>query len=324
MVLSIVVPIFNVEKYLPKCLDSILNQSFTNFELILVNDGSTDNSKSICESYEKMDSRILLLNKDNGGLSSARNYGIDKAIGNFICFIDSDDWLVENSLNELIETIISSNADILIAGHYVVGDNNHILETNTIDETITLNRVEGLSLILEDKKLHSYAWDKIYKTSLFKTIRYPEGRNFEDIATTYKLFNISNKIIQINKAYYNYYRRAGSISLLSSTDLKKIYKNKLDIFKAFIERSKFTTCYIELNHLNKITSSKAFSHGSQFIRYCIKHKIGSEGDIEMVKRELVSINKIFLTHLQKFEKLVIAYCPRLHSIFFKFYYLIKS
>jgi glycosyltransferase involved in cell wall biosynthesis len=324
MVLSIVVPIYNVEKYLPKCLDSILGQNFSDFELILVNDGATDASKTICEMYANKDKRIIVLNKINGGLSSARNYGIEIAKGDFISFIDSDDWLVDNSLGEIMATIIETKSDILIAGHYVISENNEVLETHIKNETRILTRVEGLELILKDKELHSYAWDKIYKTSLFKTIRYPEGRNFEDTATTYKLFNISNKIIQINKAYYNYYRRVGSISLISSKDLKNGYKNKLDNFKAFIERSKFTTCYTELNHLNKITSNMAFSHGTQFIRYCIKHKIGSEGDIEMVRKEIININRIFLTDSKKFEKLVIAYYPRLHSIFFKFYYLIKS
>jgi glycosyltransferase involved in cell wall biosynthesis len=270
-----------------------------------------------------LDSRILLLNKENGGLGSARNYGIDKAIGNFICFIDSDDWLIENSLKELMETIISSNSDILVAGHYVVGENSHILETNIIEEIIILNRVEGLSLILKDEKLHSYAWDKIYKTSLFHTIRYPEGRIFEDTATTYKLFNISNKIIQINRPFYNYYRRAGSISFISSTDIEKGYKNKLDNFKAFSERSNFTTFYTELDHLRRITFNMTFSHGTQFIRYCIKHNIGNESDIEMVKKELKSIDNMFLTNSENVEVYFITNYPRVYWILFKFYYLIK-
>ena len=324
VVLSIIVPIYNVEQYLPKCLDSILIQNFYNFELILVNDGSTDRSKIICEIYAEKDKRIIILNKKNGGLSSARNYGIDIAKGEYISFVDSDDWLVDNSLGDIMSTIIETKSDILIAGHYVISDEYVVLETHIEKDIRFLNRVESLDLILKDKDLHSYSWDKIYKTTLFNNIRFPEGRNFEDTATTYKLFNIANRIIQINKGYYNYLRRKGSISLVYPKNIIKDCKNRLDNFTSFYERSQFTQKNKELHYLNNLTSRKAFNLGSQFIRFSVKKNHMTKGDIDFVRSRLIIMDSNYLSNFQIVERFFLITIPKLHLFSFKIFYLISK
>lgn len=120
--LSIIVPIYNVEKYLPRCIESILNQTFREFELILINDGSTDNCKEICEKYKKIDSRIIVVNKKNGGVSSARNFGIDISRGEYIGFVDPDDFIDANMYEILFNTANSYNSDMVICDYYKVSE----------------------------------------------------------------------------------------------------------------------------------------------------------------------------------------------------------
>jgi glycosyltransferase involved in cell wall biosynthesis len=318
--LSIIVPIYNVEHYLAKCLESILNQNFQNYELILVNDGSTDGSKKICEFYADKDSRIIVVDKINRGIGSARNCGLNIAKGDYITFVDSDDWLVDNALGEVMSAIINTNSDILIAGHYVLGDEYDVLEENIESESRFLNRVEALDLLLKDKDLRSYTWDKIFRTSLFNNVRFPEGRNFEDTATVFKLFNLSRRFFQINRAYYNYFRRKGSITRVYPKNIHKDYKNRLDNFSSFYERAEFTKVHLEFNYLNNLTARKAFNLGSQFIRFSIKNGLLIEGDINYVRQHLVSMDSNFLSFTQMLEKIFLIKFPITHLFFFEVFY----
>lgn len=211
--ISIIVPIYKVEIYMQRCIDSILNQTYQNLEVILVDDGSPDNCGDICDKYAIKDNRIKVIHKSNGGLSSARNAGIDIAKGDFFGFVDSDDWIEADMYESLYDALIRHNADISICGRYIVNSENII--TSSDDEKIQiLNRYQGLSeLVLNyEDGIKNYAWDKLYKRELFKSIRYPEGKFYEDIFTTYKLFSVANKIVHTKSPKYYYLLRGDSIS----------------------------------------------------------------------------------------------------------------
>ena len=215
--ISVIVPVYNVEKYLSQCLESIINQTYTNLEIILVDDGSTDSSGVICEDYAKRDSRIKLYHKENGGLSDARNYGIERASGQYFTFIDSDDYITEYYVAYLLELAHRNEAQIAIGSHrvcYESGKNSYKGLDQELE--ITISPKETLEHILLDDGIDLSAWAKLYSAELFNEIRFPKGLAFEDTATTYKLIFLSNNIAYGGKAIYNYRIRSNSITTSGS------------------------------------------------------------------------------------------------------------
>ena len=217
--ISVVVPAYKVEEYIEKCLDSILNQTYKNLEIILVDDGSPDNCPKICDEYAKKDDRIKVIHKQNGGLSDARNRGIKEATGEYIAFVDSDDYLESEMYEYLYNLLIKYNADISICG-YRTFDENSSMNVATKEETC-FNTIEALKALSEDIEVKNFAWNKLYKRSLFvdNNIEFPKGKIMEDIATTYKLFEKSKIIVAGEKCYYNYLIRTSGIIGSRSTRL---------------------------------------------------------------------------------------------------------
>lgn len=211
--ISVIIPVYNVEKYLRNCVDSIINQTYINLEIILVNDGSTDGSLSIIEEYKDKDERIKVINKVNGGLSSARNAGMEIATGKYISFIDSDDWIELDMYEVLINNITEYNGEIAIISTKTVDEDGNILEQNTdlIDTDIKIfNKQEIISRYLLGSWIP--AWDKLYKRELFDQIMFPVGKINEDEAIMLKVFNQVNRVVVSKKAMYNYLKRPMSIT----------------------------------------------------------------------------------------------------------------
>ena len=219
MKLSIIIPVYNTEQTLEKCVGSVLQSSLNNFEIILVNDGSTDNSANICESYKSSyPEQVLVIHQKNQGLSAARNAGLSIAKGQYITFIDSDDFLKESYIEELYKNLINNLADISIAGFTYYYDDRNIYK-NTID--MNNDKIERLSNEEAINRMYAFqnrynvsfvtAWGKLYRKSLFDNIFYPEGKTYEDEFTTYKLYLETNNIVCINKELYIYRIREGSI-----------------------------------------------------------------------------------------------------------------
>lgn len=223
--ITVVVPVYNVEKYLKKCIESIINQTYKNLEIILVDDGSPDNCGKICDDYKKQDSRIKVIHKKNGGLSDARNAGIDIANGEYITFIDSDDYIDDDYVELLYNAIVKDKTDMVISSHKVIYDNGTILEKATGERSI-LNSKEVLKRILYDEGIDLSAWAKLYKIELFRKVRYPKERLFEDAATTYKLVDKCKNISIVSKSTYNYMIRENSITNLNFSE------KKLDLIKS--------------------------------------------------------------------------------------------
>ena len=213
--ITVVVPIYNVEPYLHKCVDSILNQTYKNIEIILVDDGSTDSCGEICDSYANKDKRIIVIHKENGGLSDARNAGIEILTGKYVTFIDSDDWVEPTYVEQLYKLLAQNDADLSMCDFYCIDSDNHIYNSPATDgEVFVWNREEALSMLLAVNKMSTSAWAKLYKSKYFvdKGIRYPKGKLYEDIPVTYKIVLEADKIVFGNYALYNYFIRQQSIS----------------------------------------------------------------------------------------------------------------
>lgn len=231
-IISIIVPIYNVEKYLPKCIDSILNQTFKEFELILVDDGSLDNSGRICDEYSKKDKRIRVIHKENGGVSSARNVGVESSLGNYIGFVDPDDYIDKYMYQKMIDMCTIKNADIAIC-KFVREINGQISEAKDGFYIRELDNVEGLRECFKGILYRHSLCNKLFKKKCFEGIRFPEGRIHEDLSTTYRLLANSNKSVYINYSGYIYVKRENSI--LTSTFNEK----RLQAFEGWKEILEF-------------------------------------------------------------------------------------
>lgn len=211
--ISVIVPIYNVEKYLPKCVDSILCQTYPNLEVILVDDGSPDRAGEICDAYAEKDSRVRVIHKRNGGLSSARNAGIDIAQGDYLSFVDSDDWIEPDTYETMLTAMERYGVSLVCAGRYDVDDATGSRTVGLCPEKDEL--VTGKELvrrIFRWDHLDSAAWDKLYARELFREIRYPIGRIVEDVPTTYRIVLKAGKAALLAKPVYNYLHRENSIT----------------------------------------------------------------------------------------------------------------
>lgn len=247
--ISVIVPVYNVEKYIEKCIKSIVNQTYRNIEVIIVNDGTKDNSIEVIREYLKSDNRIKLINQKNSGLSCARNTGINNSMGNFIIFIDSDDFINENMIEKMYFRIKQDNSDMVICNVKKWDFKNDVelpFTENYFSKKRLLSKEEAIKELLLNN-LNGYSWNKMYKKDLFKDIRFLEGRLFEDIFTTFDTINLCEKISILEEKLYYYVFREGSItrniSKKSIIDLnyrieyigekidKKLYKNEYTFLK---------------------------------------------------------------------------------------------
>ena len=298
--LSVIIPVYNVENYLKKCVNSILNQTFTDYEILLVDDGSTDCSSSICDDLAASDSRIKVFHQINGGLSSARNKGIAESSGKYLSFIDSDDWIDKNMFEDMLSCIIGDNEiDIVVCGHRVMTESGITEETVVFSENEILDREKATTLILQDDIMPSFAWNKIYRKSLFNNISFPIGRIYEDTATIYKLFNISKRVYILNKVYYNYLRRSNSICLNPNIEGKRAMHN----FMAFYERYLFAKNHVEYTSVLDVCAIKAFNLGTGCLHYMFLHKEIQYSDINNIIYQVQSINIQGLSSLQVSKRL---------------------
>lgn len=231
-IISIIVPIYNVEKYLPKCIESILNQTFKEFELILVDDGSPDNSGAICDKYAEKDKRIRVIHKANGGLSSARNIALDTAIGEYIGFVDSDDYIDKYMYENLYKLCVETNSDIGVC-NFVRELNGEIRNKEFKLIVKEFNNLEAMRELFKGILYRFSACNKLFKRECINEIRFPEGRIHEDLSTTYKVFSNAKKVVYTSYGGYIYIKRENSI--LTST----FNENRLQAFDGWNEILEF-------------------------------------------------------------------------------------
>lgn len=209
--ISVIIPVYKVEKYLEKCINSVCNQTYKNLEIILVDDGSPDNCGKLCDEYAKKDNRIIVIHKKNGGLSDARNVGIKIATGEYIAFVDSDDYVSNDYIEYMYEMIKKENAQISICGILQVWKNTKI-ENQEHKKYLKLNTESALENLLYSEGIEIAAYGKLYSKNLWDNICFPKGKVYEDTAIMYKLFDKADVIVYGDKKCYYYISRFGSIS----------------------------------------------------------------------------------------------------------------
>lgn len=235
--ISVIVPIYNVEKYIDKCIRSIVGQTYKNLEIILVDDGSPDCCPAICDEWAKKDARIKVIHKQNGGLSDARNAGLKIVTGEYIAFVDSDDFVAIDYIECLYTNIKKNDAQISACDIEIIEDDGETsIENNNIPyKTRVCTPDEAIDDILHGVGFRAVAWNKLYKADLLKNEFYLKGKYHEDEFFTYRILAKAKKLVYIEKKLYFYIQRQGSI-------MNTISEKHLDVLDAFIQRLEFIKC----------------------------------------------------------------------------------
>lgn len=278
---SIIVPIYNTDKYLNKCIESIINQTYKNLEIILIDDGSTDSSLEICKDWANKDKRILSIHKSNGGLSDARNTGLNISTGEFIMFVDSDDFIDSYIVNDLYKLQNQTNADVVCGGlySYCNGHTREIYNKIICHEVVSFTGIEQLKNLLNSKTDCS-ACCKLYKRQSIGHHRFIKGRYNEDIFFLFSLYAKCSKIVYTNKRYYYYRDTIGSITHTLSEKKMHALQNALEMEQISIqekipitkemENYKCRTC-LELGYaIQKNNAYSRFPKESMYIKSQIK------------------------------------------------------
>ncbi len=282
--ISIIVPVYKSEDYLRRCINSILNQSYKDFELILVDDGSPDKCPIICDEYASMDSRIIVLHSINAGQSYARNLGLHIAKGKYIAFVDSDDWILPDYCSYLHELIIRTGADV-VSADYAFTQGEDITSYDKIEEIEMVGTDEILSFFLSRDKIHCKndfpVWTKLYKHELFESIEFPIGKIYEDTIINFKILSECKKYVKSSKIIYAYFQSPQSTT---RAKLTKKHLAMIDVSKEMLE-SGIGSDKIRLLCLRKVAMSY-FSILAMYVRY------GTELPFDEIKRLILEYKKI--------------------------------
>ena len=288
---SLIIPVYNVEKYLRKCLNCAINQTLKDIEIIVVNDGSTDLSPEIINEFKNKHKNFIVVNQENMGLSAARNIGIKIAKGEYIAFADSDDYFDENFLYFMYAAVKKSNSDIAVCGFYTVKENKQKFKhkKQKHHKYKVISSKIALKQLFKDIKIHNYAWNKIYRRELFisNDIFYPVAQTYEDLATTYRLFFKSKKIVILKDKLYYYLQRKDSITkkfkeknaqdILKSLYNIKIFLNENDAFKVYKNEFIFlclkNMAYINIMSKKHNLDNKKIKKINKLFRFLLKKSL---------------------------------------------------
>lgn len=265
MLISIIVPIYNVQEYLSLCLGSLERQIDTHMEVILVNDGSTDNSFAICEEFAQKHSNTIIINKENGGLSDARNAGTVIAQGNYIYYLDSDDWLAPDAIKTLYDFALANNCEIVQGGFYYAYE-DYLLYDNSIKTAQVLNREGAMFELITNESVKDFSWGKLYRADIVKKHMFPQGKYFEDSYWQHLVVHDSTRYGIVPTPLYYYRQRSSGISgtfSLKSLDLLQGYEERLEFIKGYYSNytsemvlSLWDTFYSLMSVANKQEESK--------------------------------------------------------------------
>jgi glycosyltransferase involved in cell wall biosynthesis len=235
--ISVIVPVYNTQDFLETCINSILNQTHKNIELILINDGSSDQSGRICNDFSSKDSRIKVIHQNNLGQAAARNNGLKIASGNFIGFVDSDDWIALNMYELLYSKAVKANTDIVSCNIIFINREGRFKNYNTSQKSLDLDRLSAMKELISNKHLTFSACNKLYKKELFNEVKFDEKTIFEDMDISYRLIHISNSISYINYSLY-FYRYNPQSTLRSNMSVRRLVefqvkKKMYDFYSTF-------------------------------------------------------------------------------------------
>lgn len=260
--ISVIIPIYNVEKYLKTCIESVIQQTYKNLEIILVNDGSTDNCLNICNKYKKKDNRIKVINKKNGGLADARNVGLENSTGIYVAFVDSDDFIEKDMYEMLYQDLKVNRADIVGCDYYIYNTLKYSKSDNITKGKKIMTTEEALIKMNQLRGFGVSACNKLYRKEIFKEIRFPVGKISEDWFIMYKILDKAKKIVYNPVAKYYYRQRTGSITKLNkinwmaleaATEVLEFTKSK---YPSAVPSSRFAYINANLEIYNKLLKNK--------------------------------------------------------------------
>lgn len=330
---SIIVPIYKVEPYLRRCLDSIVNQTYTNLEIILVDDGSPDGCPAICDEYAAKDSRIVVIHKDNGGLSDARNAGLDICKGEYISFVDSDDWISENLINDFIFIAKKEKSSLVIGNHEKFRYGECIPKITPTENYSVISSFQALEYLSSEYGLNfTVSWGKLYKKSLWDTIRFPKGKLYEDAYVCYLIYAAAVNICFVNAPFYKYLQRDDSI-MGQTKDPLHATEAKI-LFYYFLKKTSYTTianaqiqplfCFL-ISFFNELMENDDLKEKSA---YCLKTIVDDFCNLSHQGIKDAKINESFLCwkiiifytkHLanKKYDQQLLTYAKKMTTASFK-------
>ncbi len=273
--ISVIVPVYNVKDYLEECLQSILKQTYRNLEIILIDDGSTDGSLQICEEFAAKDKRIKLIRSAHEGVSAARNAGLENATGDYISFVDSDDFIDPDMYEYLFRVLKENDADISVCTYINEGGNRKVIPALYTGELHLFDRTEMLYALLEDNLVRSYLWARLYKRNLFDGVRFPVGLYYEDVATIFKVYYKAGKTVFSCVPKYHYRTRETSIT----GEYEPV--RRYHYFLSFYERDKF----MRDKGLDCRSSVKMFKRGIHEVSHLMLFPQTSQ--IEEIERDII-------------------------------------
>lgn len=291
--ISIIVPVYNVEDYLKHCIESIIKQTYRNIEILLLDDGSTDNSGKICDEYELKDSRIKVIHKKNEGLSATRNLGIKICTGEYLSFIDSDDSVTEDYCETLYKSITENNADISSISYKVVRTNGDVIldatQNNGLEqnETTVYEGIEIIKELLKQNTIKNFAWNKLFKKSIISDFQV--GVNYEDIVFSFEVLGKINRLAYTNKACYNYLKRNSSITATITED------NLVDFGTAIIGRYELVK-----NKYPELMDYNMYAFLESTLAISIKNVI-SERKFKRVEEDSIKFVNIIIDYVKENE-----------------------
>lgn len=312
--ISVIIPVYNVEKYLDECITSVINQTYTNLEIIIVDDGSTDDSGDICEKYKSLDSRIKVIHKENGGLSSARNAGLKIATGKYVGFVDSDDYINSSMYEILYKAITDSNKKIACCDFFRFRTKDELPQNKTNIKKIVLDKVDSIRYMLSKDYFRFTSWNKLYLRTLFDDISFPEGKYFEDFWPIYNAFKESDGVIYIKDFLY-YYRTVDDSISRAAFSLKDY---------DMIEALNLVDKDIRINFPNIICElSVSYSYYYlSFINKAIRASVKINSEMNVLS-EYMKANKTYILNnnclnlIRKFQFRLFILSPKIYYIFFR-------
>ena len=314
---SIIVPVYNVEEYLSECLDSLVNQTLRDIEIIVVNDGTKDNSQKIIDKYTKKYKNVKAYKKENGGLSSARNYGLKYANGEYIAFVDSDDWIETDMYEKMYNKAVENDFDMVVCGlRYVYEDNykNKCVSSNIKNDIYTRRGIKKSML-----NIYPAAWNKIFNKRLFDhKVFFKEKVWFEDVEFIYRLYPYINSVGVIDETFYNYRQREGSIT---STFDERLF-NYIDNFNGIVEyykennfydeyRDELEYCYVRYIYATFIKSAAKSGNKNMYDKAVISA-------IDNVKKQFPHYKKNKYLYKNKMGFYLIAFNKLISNIVYKY------
>ncbi len=300
--ISIIVPVYNVEKYINRCVESIINQSYTNLEIILINDGSTDNCPIMCDKWAIKDKRVKVIHKENGGLSDARNVGLNNANGKFIAFVDSDDWVHYDYISSLYHTLIEYSSDISACDISIAYEGEAFSISEFNNDSFCCYPEDALRSLIQGKGFRAVVWNKLYKKELLINEYFEVGKYHEDEFFTYRIISKAQKLSYTRKTLYYYFQRSGSI--MNSFSVKHLDSFEAQFIRIGFLKNKYPSLYL----LDKVS----------FVNACIGFYQSALG---FPKEE----KKIYISKIKLYRKKIDFEFKELKSIPIKdFFYITGS